>query len=163
NRTRSLTEARGPAAERGKRSSERLAAAREQTGAVREAETSSGERATDSQVQLVQHEELRKDLARRMGDVAAQVAQIQREQNQLELERAKAQSRVEFLTARERDLEELAQGARRLLQGVEADGGPITKTELVGLLADHVRTDTRHARALDAVLAARGGALVVRD
>lgn len=163
NRTRSLTEARGPAAERGQRALERLTAARQQSGDLRALETQSGERATDTQAQLAAHEELRKDLARRMGDVAAQVTQLEREKNQLELERAKAQSRVEFLLARERDLEELAQGARRLLKGVEANAGPIGADELVGLVADHVRTDTRHARALDAVLSARGGALVVRD
>jgi len=163
NRVRMLGEARGPSAERGARVQQRLDAARAQRAEVEAAEARAAERVARSQAEFTGHEELRKELARRMADVGGQVTQLEREKNQLELERAKAQSRIEFLLARERDLEELAQGAKRLLQEVEQHGAPLAAGELLGLLADHVRTDTLHARALDAVLSARGAALVVRD
>ncbi|MFO1010673.1 MAG: chromosome segregation protein SMC [Planctomycetota bacterium] len=163
NRVRSLGEARGPAAARAQRVEERLGAARAQNDAVRAEEASATQRQSEAQAALLSHEEHRRELAQRMADVGQQVNALEREKNQLELERAKAQSRIEFLLARERDLEELTKGARRVLESVEKQGQPIAKEALLGLLADHLRTETRFARALDAVLQARGGALVVRD
>ncbi|MBK7877931.1 MAG: chromosome segregation protein SMC [Planctomycetes bacterium] len=163
NRVRSLTESRGPAAERAKRVEERLGAARAQNDAVRAEESAATARQSEAQTALAAHEEHRRELAQRMAEVGLQVTTLEREKNQLELERAKAQSRIEFLLARERDLEELTKGARRVLESVEKRAEPIAAEALLGLLADHLRTETRFARALDAVIHARGGALVVRD
>jgi chromosome segregation protein len=52
------------------------------------------------------------------------------------------------------------EAARTLLEGAGPAAGP---TDLCGLVADHLRTDVEHARALDAALAARGRAIVARD
>lgn len=173
NRVVSLTQAQRSASEQSARVRERLDVARANSQAMRASEGQAGERVTQSQGALASHDERRKDLARRMQDLATQGTTLEREKNQLELERAKAQSRVEFLLARERDLEELSRGARRVLSEAEKAGAPgssgsaghssVAAGDLVGLLADHLRTDTAHARALDAVLAARGSALVVKD
>src|SRR5262249_19278388 len=92
-----------------------------------------------------------------------EATRLEEEKNGLEIERARKHSRVEFLLDRERDLEELSAGARKVIEGVASGAGPCAPEELLGLVADHLRTDTRHARALDAVLGVRAGALVARD
>ncbi len=80
-----------------------------------------------------------------------------------EVERAAALSRVEALRDRDRELDDLSAGARKVLEAVAAGDGPCRKDELLGLVADHLHIDTRLARALDAVLGERAHALVARD
>ncbi|MEM9382977.1 MAG: chromosome segregation protein SMC, partial [Planctomycetota bacterium] len=80
-----------------------------------------------------------------------------------EVERAAIESRVAALLDRERELEDLSGGARRVLEAVDEGEGPCHADDLLGLVADHVRADVRLARAIDAVLGDRAQALVARD
>jgi chromosome segregation protein len=163
NRVRTLGESCAPAAQRGERMEERVAEARENVAALERAEAQALARVEESHGAQAKHELARRELAQRMAELAAQTLDAEKEKNRLELDRARAQSRIEFLLDRERDLEELSQGARRVLEGIQASGEPCDASQLLGLVADHLRTDTRHARALDAVLGLRGSALVLRD
>jgi chromosome segregation protein len=163
NRVRTLTESRGPAAERGERVAERVEEARRAVADMRRDEARALAELEDSQTAQQGQDALRRELATRMAEMAAEVAAAERDKNALELERARSQSRIEFLLDRERDLEELSKAARRVWDGVQKSEQPCTSEELLGLVADHLRTDSQHARALDAVLGLRGGALVARD
>jgi chromosome segregation protein len=82
---------------------------------------------------------------------------------ELSLERARLESRVEALRDWERERESLEQGARALLETVDAGRGPLAQDDLRGLVADHLRTSTRLARALDGALGPAALALVVAD
>lgn len=89
---------------------------------------------------------------------------LRRERSEVEVERAALESRVEALLDRDRELEDLSGGARRVLEAAAAgDEGPCRADELLGLVADHVQADVRLARAIDAVLGERAQALVARD
>jgi chromosome segregation protein len=163
NRARHLSESRGPAAEREQRVSDRLAQARAAADAMEsEAATQSAalERAQEAQAA---QESLRRDLAQRLADNAAGAGDVERRKNALDLERTRVASRIEFLLDRERDLEELSAAARELLSEVDSETGPCAPGELLGLVADQLRTDSQTARALDATLGARAGSLVARD
>ncbi|MFT6109019.1 MAG: chromosome segregation protein [Planctomycetota bacterium] len=80
-----------------------------------------------------------------------------------DVQRAGHQSRVEALLDRDRELEDLSGGARRVLEAADVGDGPCREEELLGLVADHLKTDVRLARAIDAVLGDRAHALVARD
>src|SRR6185436_2053560 len=71
---------------------------------------------------------------------------------QREIERARLQSRIETLRDLEAERASLESGARALLAGVRGGDGPCSASELNGVVADHLRTSTRLARALDAAL-----------
>jgi chromosome segregation protein len=163
NRVRTLTESRGPATERGERIADRVEQARRAVADMQRDEAAARAAVEESQAAQLGQDARRRELAQRMAEMAADVAATEREKNALELERARAQSRIEFLLDRERDLEELSKAARRVLDGVQKSSQPCTSEELLGLVADHLRTDSEHARALDAVLGLRGSALVARD
>ncbi len=81
--------------------------------------------------------------------------------NAIELERARGAARVASLRDWEREREGLEAGTRALLEEGTAPG-PFADA-LRGVLADHVRTDTRYARALDAALEGRALGLVVDE
>jgi len=98
-----------------------------------------------------------------MSDAGAQVARDEAEKKLLELERARVASRIDVLLDRERDLEDLSEGGKKVFDAVGRRAEPVATGELLGLLADHLRTDTAHAKALDAALGARGSALVAVD
>lgn len=85
------------------------------------------------------------------------------ERSGLRVERAGLQSKVEALMDRDRELEDLSGGARRVLEAAGESGGPCHQEDLLGLVADQLRADTRLARAIDAVLGERAHALVARD
>jgi len=83
--------------------------------------------------------------------------------SELELERAALDARVEALRDRERQLEELSDGTRRLMEAVETGEGPCSADALLGVIADHITIDTRLSRALDTVFGERAAAIVARD
>jgi chromosome segregation protein len=163
NRARSLSEARDLSRARAERARGRLEEAHgAETALAAEAGMLEGEaRATESA--RARSDEARRDLERSLEENAVEAQRIDGEREALAVERARVQSRIEFLLDRERDLEELSEAARALFEGAGSDAGPCAPEELFGLVADHLRTDTLHARALDAALAARGRALVARD
>ncbi|MFN0244273.1 MAG: chromosome segregation protein SMC [Planctomycetota bacterium] len=163
NRARSLEESRTPAAERGRRLAERLATARAARAEAQAAEERAESAANGARAAQSGIETQRRELAQRLAEAGAEVAQLDAEKNALELERTRLASRIEFLLDRERDLEEIGTGGRQLFEAVARGDAPCPPAGLLGLAADLLRTDSQHARALDAVLAARPGALIVSD
>lgn len=162
NRAHSLGEALPAAAERLERARARAAEAEQAAQSMRGELGLADERARAAASDLAHKDELRRALAQKLAEVATALGESEREKNRLELEKTRLSSRIEFLLDRERDLEQIGQGARALLEHVGRGAGPCTGEELSGLLADHLRTDTAHARALDTVLGQRGPALVAR-
>ncbi|MBM3986717.1 MAG: chromosome segregation protein SMC [Planctomycetes bacterium] len=69
-----------------------------------------------------------------------------------EVERARISSRIDTLKDMEHERSSLEAGARALLEGTRRGQGPCEPEQLKGLVADHLRTSTRLARALDAAL-----------
>ncbi len=163
NRARSLAEALPAAEERLQRARERAAQAADAAQQMRDELAQAQRRTRTATSELEQRDAQRRTLAERLAEVATQAGEAEREKNRLELEKARLSARIEFLLDRERDLEEIGQGARALLEGLAQGEGPCAAEELSGLLADHLRTDSAHARALDTVLGQRGAALVARD
>ena len=161
NRVQHLEEALAPLAERSRRADERRGEAAAHAEEARAIETA-------SRGELGLHEEelrrLEEERATRETEVAA-VTSRRRELDgrrvELELEGARLQSRVEALTDWGREREKLEGGARQVFEAVEEGDGPVLEGEIAGLFADHLRTETRYARALDAVLDGRAQALVV--
>ena len=161
NRVQALEERRGPLAERAERAEQlrieatgNLDEARAQEGAAegelarleQELNRLSEERRQVAQARQVLEEELRASRARH---------------KELELEVTRLGSRVEALLDWEREREGLELGAKAVLEGTRDESFPRLSGELAGLVADHLRVDTRLARALDAVLGERAQALVV--
>jgi len=163
NRARSLAEAEGLARGRSTRAQGRLDAALEQRAALAGEIAELEAEAHASEKVRARSDAARRDLERSLEEVAAESRRLDAERAASEVDRAKLSSRIEFLLDRERDLEELSKAARAVVEGTRSASGPCAPEELLGLVADHLRTDTAHARALDAALAARGRALVARD
>ncbi|MFN0006317.1 MAG: hypothetical protein ACKVXR_00290, partial [Planctomycetota bacterium] len=161
NRARSLGEALERAWARAERAREELEASLAAEKALKEEVAALEGEAQRSETERAERDEARRRLEREIAQLADEVQKADQERGTLEVERARAASRIEFLLDRERDLEELSQAARTLLGG--AGDSPCAPEDLCGLVADHLRTDTEHARALDAALAARGRAIVARN
>ena len=103
----------------------------------------------------------------RLEEVDAQHQQLGATQRELELEVASGQSQLSALEDWEREREGLEEGAQRLLglaRGLaDSDSDPVASgyaAQLDGVLADHVRCESRLAPALDACLGERARALV---
>jgi chromosome segregation protein len=96
-------------------------------------------------------------------EAQASLRGLERRRGELELERAGLDARVEALRDRERQLEELSDGTRRLMEAVEGGEGPCSADALLGVIADHIAIDTRLSRALDTVFGDRAAAIVARD
>ena len=161
NSVRHLEEAQGPAAERSERVAERLRAASAALSDVEETEERArlelGAAEEALQRAEAEYEAAREALARVTGELRG----LEEERNRLDLELTRRTSHIESLLDRERELADLGQGARAVLEAIQAEAGPCGPEELAGLVADHLSTGTQYARALDAVLGDRSQALVV--
>ncbi len=102
-------------------------------------------------------------LERELEVLAAELEQAERERTALELDQARTKSRIEALRDWEREREGLESGARALLGALGSAGAPCSAERLRGVVADHLRTSTRLASALDTALGAEALALVVAD
>jgi chromosome segregation protein len=163
NRERHLLDSQAPASEREERSRARLADLDVGLLAVRgEAAEAEVERER-SRALLAEIEEQRARASADMAEVERNLESARAERSSLELERARLLSRVETLTDREAEHADLSAGTRAVLEAVEAGTGPCTAEQLLGLVADALRTDSHLARALDVVLAERATALVALD
>jgi chromosome segregation protein len=163
NRITALDAAHGPAHQRETQLKERVLQQQGGVDALKAEETALAARAAEAIEAQQRHELGRREMAQSMSDLARDAQAAEAEKKGLELDRARITSKIDVLLDRERDLEELTAGAKRVLEGVKKNGEPVAAGELQGLVADHLRTDTRHARALDAVLGHRANALVARD
>lgn len=97
------------------------------------------------------------------GEETERMAGLRDQRAAEDVERAGHRSRVEALLDRERELEDLSGGARRVIEACAEGTGPCREDELLGLVADHLHADVRLARAIDVVLGERAQALVARD
>jgi chromosome segregation protein len=163
NRITHLGEAQAPAAARAQRSLERL----------EDADRVIAEVTREAQARRADAAEARAGLEGRRAARAAQAAVLEGEQATLDvlaaeraetdLARAGMAARVESLRDRERQLEELSGGTRKVLEAVQSGAGPCDPEGVRGVVADHILVDTRLARALDAVLGERAAQLVASD
>jgi chromosome segregation protein len=141
-----------PLAERERRTEERLTQVREELRAARETIERVGERQTSLAERVRFHEEVRAERLREESEASIGIATLDERRGWLELESARLSSRIDSLRDWEREREGLEAGAQDLLRSLEAGEGPRLARELSGLLADHLRTTSVHARALDAAL-----------
>ncbi len=141
-----------PLGEREGRAEERLTQAGEELRITVEAARRAEERRTALEERLRSHEEVRAERLREECAAARDLEHLEEERGELELESARLQSRIESLRDWEREREGLEAGAQDLLRSVERGEGPELAHELRGLLADHLRTTSLYARALDAAL-----------
>ena len=163
NSERHLSEGRAPAAERSQRALARLNEVDEQLAEIRgEAEQAEAE-AGDACRDLERVETRGHELDAEIAELQEQRESARVRKNEAELERARLNSRIESLLDRSAERADLGRGAQRVLESVDAQEGPCRAEQLGGLVADVLRVDTRLARALDAALADRAGALVAQD
>jgi chromosome segregation protein len=158
-----LEEAQGPAAERTARLHERLEELRAQLAGCEEEEQRAAAGLAEAEQDLASLEARRAELQARLEAAVAEQGAHDAERARLELEVARRQSQIESLLDRELELADLGEGARSVLEAVAGPEGPCAAQALSGVLADHLTTGTRFARALDAVLGERVHALVVSD
>ena len=163
NSVRHLDAQRGPMGERRARLDARLAeleAARAEF-AARAARVGSG--LAEAEARLAAARERERGLVEALQAAGARRKEREGARAELDVERARLESRVDALRDWEREREGLEVGARALLEAVEAGRGPCSPEALRGVVADHLRTSTRLARALDGALGASALALVVGD
>ncbi len=158
-----LEAAQGPAAERTARLAARLEEQRAQLAGCEDEERRATEALSEAEARLASLEAERSELAARLEAAVTEQGTREAERARLELEVARRQSQIESLLDRELELADLGEGARAVLEAVAGPEGPCAAEALGGLLADHLSTGTRFARALDAVLGERVHALVVAD
>jgi len=163
NTLRHLQELRPALIERTRRAAAKAEDSRRALAEMEARAAEAGRAAHEAQVAHERARETAQDLETRLADVEAGGAAALEERNARELERERLRSRVEALRDREREREGLEAGARAVLEGAEAADGPCTADGLRGLVADHLRTSTRFARALDAALGPTAQALVADD
>ncbi|MEZ6017061.1 MAG: chromosome segregation protein SMC [Planctomycetota bacterium] len=163
NRAGHLAEALPAAQDRVARTAERAAALDASYAAI-------GAETEAARARLAQADGNRADAEGRLAAAEADLVRVgdeiratEAERTAREVERAAALSRVEALRDRDRELEDLSAGARKVVEAVQAGTGPCKPDDLLGIVADHLTIDTRLARALDAVLGERAHALVARD
>jgi len=161
NTIRHLEQAAGPAEERYQRVAARLEDSRTQLAEVEaEADRSRASiESTEGAVEVAAREH--EGLEASAGRLDTTITELEGERNRVELETTARESAIQSLLDRDRELADLDAGSKALLEAVEAGRGPCGADRLRGLLADHLETDTRSARALDAVLGERSRALVV--
>ncbi len=156
-----LADALEPLAERAMRAEERRSGGNDEVRAAREDEGRAMESLRAATETLAKGEENYAACEQETAAIDTELAELDRRRLDLELRSARLQSRVESLRDWERERDGLGAGARELFGAIERGEGPIRSDELLGLFADHVRADTRIARAFDAALGARAQALVL--
>ncbi|MFT4539214.1 MAG: chromosome segregation protein [Planctomycetota bacterium] len=169
NRSRHLEESVPPTEERLERVSERLESARQSVDEVRAEADAAETAATEARAALVDAEERRAICASELSEADNAWESARQSKGELELERARSTSRIESLLDRDREMEDVGAGTRRVLEAAEQrsagqdDSCPFELTDLRGIVADHLRADTESARALDAALGERAHFLVASD
>ena len=162
NRVQHLEHAIEPLSERAQRMLQLVDGARQEAEAARLSESESRAELSRIDAEYEECDLERQEIEQRESVLRERSRDLQALRSELDLECARLQSRVESLLDWEREREGLEVGARGLLEHVENGRGPELGSELRGLLADHLRTETVHARALDAVLGQRTQSLVVQ-
>ncbi len=163
NTVRHLEEAQAPAADRTERVATRLRESSEQLQAVEGQQEHALVELAKAEDDLVTAETTQAGTQVQLTEASAHLEDRDAESNLLELELTRHRSHIESLLDRDRELADLGEGARAILDAIDGQDGPCSADRLSGLLADHLSTGTAHARALDAVLGDRAQALVLAD
>ena len=161
NSARLLEASRGPLLARRERAQARLLEQESAVASVRSSVGAGNERVEMLRLSLADSEQDRARLREEFSSLEAHTRELESHMQALELERAHATSRIAVLRDFERERESLDAGARALLAEVRGGKGPLDAAQLSGLLADHVRTSTDLARALDAALGSRALGVVL--
>ncbi|MEM7516014.1 MAG: AAA family ATPase, partial [Planctomycetota bacterium] len=162
NRLHHLEEAREPLAERAERIRNRADEAREALRAVSEEDARAQAAVVRSEAQVENADAERRGIEGEVQSLEVATKQAVEREQALDLERARIAGRLDSLRDSSAELADLGEGARKVLEACATGEGPCGEDELQGLLADHLRIETRFARSLDAVLGDRARALVVR-
>jgi chromosome segregation protein len=139
---------------------------REARSATEEMRATLGERRESlgaARTALTEAEEQERELGARLVALEEREAAARERRAEKELERERTTSRIEALRDRAAEQEALEAGARAVLQGAATAAGPFGPDDLQGLVADHLRTSTAYARALDGALGSAAQAIVARD
>lgn len=88
---------------------------------------------------------------------------LRSDKSKREIERARLVARIDGLRDLEHERASYEAGARNLLDSVKKGQGPCAPEDLRGVVADHLRVSTEHARALDAALGPAALGLVARN
>ncbi|MCC6407202.1 MAG: chromosome segregation protein SMC [Planctomycetes bacterium] len=163
NTLKHLDESQKPLAERRERARVRFEEATRSAAELRDAETEARERVAALERDITAGEADRASVAARISEHDRRAQELSAEKNRLDVERARLSSRIDALLDWDREREALEAGARALISGVSRGETPTGPDALRGVLADHLRTSTRFARALDASLGERALALVAQD
>ncbi|MEL6712957.1 MAG: chromosome segregation protein SMC, partial [Planctomycetota bacterium] len=163
NRLVHLSEALPPARQRFARVVERFSAAEAQIAEIAAAQAAAAAELDGARSRSRLAEDALALSEERVEAERTRLESLRRARSENEVEEAALSSRIEALLDRDRELEDLSGGARRVLEAVREGGGPCREDEILGLVADHLRADVRLARAIDAVLGDRAHALVARD
>lgn len=163
NSSRHLEAQRGPLGERRARLDARLAELEGSRAELAARAEAVGAGLDEARGRLESARQRAESLGAELESAGARARASEAARAELELERARLESRVDALRDWEREREGLEVGARALLESVERGQGPCAPEDLRGLVADHLRTSTRLARALDGALGASALALVVGD
>jgi chromosome segregation protein len=163
NSVRHLEAAQPALEERAQRVGQRLDETRGVLSELAGERAESEARLASSEGELERASERAASLERELQSVAAAAEAAVARRAELEIESARLASRIDALRDWEREREALEAGGRALLEAVERGAAPCAPDALAGLVADHLRTGTELARALDAALGASALALVIRD
>ncbi len=155
-----LEESRAPLDERRERTRLRFEEAQSAVQEAHGAANAVRDRVGNLEGEITHIDAARASLASRIADHERSSGELAVEKTRVEVERARLSSRIDALLDWEREREALETGARALFSGIEKGEAPCTADALRGVLADHLRTTTRFARALDASLGDRALALV---
>jgi chromosome segregation protein len=149
--------------ERGERLSARLEALEGELASAEAERAAAVERLAAAERALADRERERAESSASLREVETALSERRSASAARELDRARTKARIDTLRDLERERESLDAGARALLDAVDRGDGPCAGEALRGLVADHITTSTRLARALDAALGASALALVVES
>jgi chromosome segregation protein len=156
---RHAEEALAPADERLERARELLATATARVEEARETRTTSAHDMERADSELVECQGRAEAVRAELDALSTRIRTTEEERGRLEIDRASIESRIQALLDREREWETLEDGARALLERAASGSGELPPLD--GILADHMRVQTRYARALDAALGAAAMGIVV--
>jgi chromosome segregation protein len=163
NSVRHMEQAQPALLERSARQAQRLDETRHTVAALRAEGQESEQQLGAAQGALTQVEGHHAALLAGLAELERHAAELRALRAQREIERARLQSRVDTLRDLEAERASLESGARALLEGVRGQDGPCSASELSGVVADHLRTSTELARALDAALGPAALGVVTAD
>ena len=161
NRLQHLGESLEPLSEREARSEARRSEAQGEVEAVQTSEQAACAELGSIEEQLQVNQTACESSEQEGVQLDERLLELDERRSELALTCARLSSRVESLRDWEREREGLGAGTREFLEALESSAGPELKSELQGLLADHLAVDSRVARALDVALGKRAQALVI--